>query len=97
MLFGHGILTNSPIRHLHPAHMLDNIGALLRQLFPRREHAVTAQERASMQQPPLTAFGLSDFLSLQIPRREMLLAPTLPERSLAMLYAPRGIGKSWLG
>jgi len=97
MLFGHGILTNSPIRYLHPAHMLDNIGALLRQLFPRREHAVTAQERASMQQPPLTAFGLSDFLSLQIPRREMLLAPTLPERSLAMLYAPRGIGKSWLG
>ena len=27
----------------------------------------------------------------------MLLAPILPERSLAMLYAPRGIGKSWLG
>jgi putative DNA primase/helicase len=27
----------------------------------------------------------------------MLLSPILPERSLAMLYAPRGIGKSWLG
>ena len=27
----------------------------------------------------------------------MLLNPILPERSLAMLYAPRGIGKSWLG
>jgi putative DNA primase/helicase len=26
----------------------------------------------------------------------MLLAPILPERSLGMLYAPRGIGKSWL-
>ena len=26
----------------------------------------------------------------------MLLDPILPERSLAMLYAPRGIGKSWL-
>jgi putative DNA primase/helicase len=26
-----------------------------------------------------------------------LLAPILPERSLSMLYAPRGIGKSWLG
>jgi RecA-family ATPase len=26
----------------------------------------------------------------------MLLSPILPERSLAMLYAPRGIGKSWL-
>jgi putative DNA primase/helicase len=41
--------------------------------------------------------GLQDFLALQVPRREMLLAPILPERSLAMLYAPRGIGKSWLG
>src|SRR6516165_4825115 len=27
----------------------------------------------------------------------MLLDPILPERSLAMLYAPRGVGKSWLG
>ena len=27
----------------------------------------------------------------------MLLDPILPERSLSMLYAPRGIGKSWLG
>jgi len=26
----------------------------------------------------------------------MLLDPILPERSLAMLYAPRGLGKSWL-
>jgi putative DNA primase/helicase len=25
-----------------------------------------------------------------------LLSPILPERSLAMLYAPRGVGKSWL-
>jgi putative DNA primase/helicase len=41
--------------------------------------------------------GLKDFLALQVPPREMLLAPILPERSLAMLYAPRGIGKSWLG
>jgi hypothetical protein len=41
--------------------------------------------------------GLQDFLALQVPPREMLLAPVLPERSLAMLYAPRGIGKSWLG
>ena len=45
---------------------------------------------------PLTAIGLNDFLNLDVPVREMLLAPILPERSLAMLYAPRGIGKSWL-
>jgi putative DNA primase/helicase len=40
--------------------------------------------------------GLHDFLSLQVPPREMLLAPILPERSLSMLYAPRGSGKSLL-
>jgi putative DNA primase/helicase len=40
--------------------------------------------------------GLHDFLALRVPPREMLLAPILPERSLSMLYAPRGIGKSWL-
>jgi putative DNA primase/helicase len=41
--------------------------------------------------------GLQEFLGIQVPPRETLLAPILPERSLAMLYAPRGIGKSWLG
>jgi putative DNA primase/helicase len=40
--------------------------------------------------------GLQDFLSLGIPPREMLLAPILPEKSLSMLYAPRGIGKTLL-
>src|SRR6516165_10491272 len=45
---------------------------------------------------PLQALGINDFLNLDIPPREMLLAPILPERSLAMLYAPRGLGKSWL-
>jgi putative DNA primase/helicase len=45
---------------------------------------------------PLQAVGINDFLNLDIPPREMLLAPILPERSLAMLYAPRGLGKSWL-
>jgi putative DNA primase/helicase len=46
--------------------------------------------------PPLQAVGFNDFLNLDIPAREMLLDPILPERSLAMLYAPRGVGKSWL-
>jgi putative DNA primase/helicase len=46
--------------------------------------------------PVLQAVGFNDFLNLDIPAREMLLNPILPERSLAMLYAPRGVGKSWL-
>ena len=33
---------------------------------------------------------------LDIPHREMLLHPILPEKGLSMLYAPRGIGKTLL-
>jgi len=53
--------------------------------------------RASTVLPIFQPIGLQAFLALDVPPREMLLAPILPERSLAMLYAPRGIGKSWLG
>jgi putative DNA primase/helicase len=35
-------------------------------------------------------------LALDISPRAKLLDPILPEKGLAMLYAPRGIGKSWL-
>jgi hypothetical protein len=44
--------------------------------------------------PPLQPVGIKDFLALEIPARGMLLSPVLPEKSLAMLYAPRGVGKS---
>jgi putative DNA primase/helicase len=40
--------------------------------------------------------GFNDFLGLNVPPREMVLDPILPERSLAMLYAPRGVGKTLL-
>ena len=45
----------------------------------------------------LHPLGFNDFLELDVPPREMLLDPILPERSLAMLYAPRGVGKTLLG
>jgi hypothetical protein len=40
---------------------------------------------------PLT---LSEFFSLEIKPREMLLDPIIPEKGLAMLYASRGTGKT---
>jgi putative DNA primase/helicase len=67
----------------------------LSHVFPAHQTAlpipVLEQTRA-----PLQAVGINDFLNLSVPAREMLLSPILPERSLAMLYAPRGLGKSWL-
>lgn len=38
--------------------------------------------------------GLADFLAMEIPPRKLLLAPWLPEKGLAMIAAPRGIGKT---
>jgi putative DNA primase/helicase len=40
--------------------------------------------------------SFEQFVNLDIPPREMLLHPALPEKSLSMLYAPRGIGKTLL-
>lgn len=40
--------------------------------------------------------GLAELLAKEIPIREPLLAPWLTEQSLSMLYAWRGIGKSWV-
>ena len=42
---------------------------------------------------PLTA---SEFLALDFPPRELILSPWLPRKGLAMLFAPRGIGKTML-
>jgi len=48
------------------------------------------QATASFPKP----IGLADFLAMDIPPRELLLAPWLPEKGLAMVAAPRGIGKT---
>jgi AAA domain/Homeodomain-like domain len=45
-------------------------------------------------QPNLVAINLADFVAQALPQREYVLAPILPERGLAMLYAPRGVGKT---
>lgn len=39
---------------------------------------------------------IADLLNLELPPRKPLLEPFLTEQSLTMLYAWRGIGKSWL-
>jgi putative DNA primase/helicase len=45
----------------------------------------------------LTTISLSEFVRLDLPKREYILSPILPARSLAMLYAGRGIGKTRVG
>jgi putative DNA primase/helicase len=74
---------------------LDNIGHAWKRLVRARQvHSV----HSTVEQPvaPLKSIGFDDFLAINMPRREMLLDPILPGRSLAMLYAPRGVGKTLL-
>ncbi len=47
--------------------------------------------------PPLKPVLLEDFMATQFPPRELILSPWLPEKGLAMLYANRGVGKTWVG
>jgi putative DNA primase/helicase len=44
--------------------------------------------------PKLEAVNLADFIALSLPQRQYVLTPILPERGLAMLFAPRGVGKT---
>src|SRR5436190_18933884 len=39
----------------------------------------------------------AQLLERPFPPREMILSPWLPEQGLAMIYAERGIGKTWVG
>ncbi|WP_374137714.1 AAA family ATPase [Sphingomonas sp.] len=44
--------------------------------------------------PPLAPLGLDEFLKRSFPPREQLLAPWLPRKGLALVFAPRGVGKT---
>lgn len=48
--------------------------------------------------PPgrLHVLSVAELLATEFPRREMILAPWLPSKGLAMIYGPRGIGKTHL-
>ena len=77
---------------------MPSLAAILKRYLPDRTRLpVIPHVNRSSSVETLRPVGLADFLALEIPPRTMLLNPILPERSLSMLYAPRGIGKSWLG
>lgn len=47
--------------------------------------------------PPLEPMALPEFLGLDIPARKDLLSPIIAEKSINMLFGPRGCGKTHLG
>jgi AAA domain len=44
----------------------------------------------------LTVMSAKELLAATFPPREQILGPWLPDKGLAMLYAPRGVGKTFL-
>jgi 5S rRNA maturation endonuclease (ribonuclease M5) len=52
------------------------------------------KEAGPFEDRKLKPFNLSEFLSLKIPAREMLLAPIIASKGLVMIYATRGTGKT---
>lgn len=38
---------------------------------------------------------MADFLSMELPQREFILSPVIPAQGIAILFAPRGIGKTF--
>ena len=67
--------------------------------YQRELEKIAAGEAANPQQPyrSLIPFILTqEELSMQdIPPREFLLSEWMPKDSFGMVYAPRGVGKSW--
>lgn len=44
----------------------------------------------------LNVINVNELLSMVLPERGHVLKPVIPEQGLAMLYAPRGLGKTWV-
>lgn len=60
------------------------------------EHATALLTEPMRTARGLRAMSLQEILALDLPPREHLLDPWLPCQGLAMIYAPRGIGKTWV-
>jgi hypothetical protein len=52
---------------------------------------------SSSRRRKVVSLGGDELLERVIPPREMILSPIIPSQSLSMLYAKRGIGKTFLG
>ena len=66
-----------------------------REIASIQQKLLTVRRVSDMEE--LTAYSLRDFLVKEIKPRSLLLAPWLPEQGLAMIYAKRGVGKTYVG
>ena len=45
--------------------------------------------------PPLIALTMEAFMNMHLPERGFLLHPVIPAQGIVILFAPRGIGKTF--
>ena len=64
------------------------------------ERAVGKRANSSRSAPAyaqsLKVLDGGELLTTQFPPRSLMLTPWLPEKGLAMIFAPRGVGKTWI-
>src|SRR5208283_5238962 len=68
-------------------------GFKLGEALEQRDEMLLSEESKKI----LRAVSIEEFLSLEFPPRENVLASWLPTQGLCMLYGPRGIGKTHVG
>jgi hypothetical protein len=69
-------------------------GKIIEEHMARLAHANGVGAAAAETASRLRPLSLAEFLELELPPRGMMLAPWLPEKGLAMVYAKRGVGKT---
>ena len=72
-------------------HESDGLQEVRRQLEASENHPAAVGSA-----PALVSLDMGEFLSMSIPERGLLLSPVLPVQGIGILYAPRGIGKTFV-
>lgn len=78
---------------IHPNATVDDIF----RLSLLDSHNLIAEDNNERGTDALIGISLMDFLAHKFKPRELLLSPWLPEQGLAMIYAKRGVGKTFVG
>jgi hypothetical protein len=59
-----------------------------------RESKIRSEISTNMKSNLINVIQVNDFIKMELPKRENILSPWLPMQGLAMIYAPRGVGKT---
>jgi KaiC/GvpD/RAD55 family RecA-like ATPase len=76
------------------------LGAQPERLLEKVESAISSIRSDLVSDDPRTrelrAVSFQELANLEIKCRDMILAPVLPMQGMVMVFAPRGVGKTWL-